>query len=115
MEEDLPKSSNKIRLHPIKLSKPTIGWIAENFAIMSHRTSYGCLLIHQTLILSITTCGTERRVVEKEVNEHPHNTKSSLMEAIAGGMEDINKDHFMKACSRIWTRIEWTIEAEGDI
>ncbi|KAF2350023.1 hypothetical protein FHG87_019224 [Trinorchestia longiramus] len=28
-------------------------------------------------------------VVEKEVNEHPHNTKSSLMEAIARAMEDI--------------------------
>ncbi|KAM3178980.1 hypothetical protein ACTXT7_001487 [Hymenolepis weldensis] len=24
-------SSNKIRLHPIKLSKPRIGWMAENF------------------------------------------------------------------------------------
>lgn len=34
-------------------------------------------------------------VVEKEVNKHPHNTKSSLMEA----MEDINKNHLIRACS----------------
>ncbi|KAM3181121.1 hypothetical protein ACTXT7_014979 [Hymenolepis weldensis] len=33
-------------------------------------------------------------MVEKGVNKHPHNTKSSsLMEAIARGTEDISKDH----------------------
>ena len=52
-------------------------------------------------------------VVEKEVNKHPHNTKFSLMEAIARAMEDINKDHLIKACSRFRTRIESVIEAEG--
>ncbi|KAM3187380.1 hypothetical protein ACTXT7_002416 [Hymenolepis weldensis] len=63
----------------IKLSKPRIGWPR----IMSHQT-YDHLLVHQTLILWIITCGAGCGVVEKEVNKHPHNTKSfSLIEAIA--------------------------------
>ncbi|VUZ48536.1 unnamed protein product [Hymenolepis diminuta] len=64
MEED-PMSSNKIRLRPIKLSKPRIGWIAENF--------------------------------HHQVDKHFHSTKPSPMEAIAGAMEDMNKDHLIKA------------------
>ncbi|KAM3172149.1 hypothetical protein ACTXT7_015147 [Hymenolepis weldensis] len=39
-----------------------------------------------------------RRVVGEEVNKHPHNTKSSLMKAVTPEMEDMNKDHLMKAC-----------------
>ncbi|KAM3172142.1 hypothetical protein ACTXT7_015160 [Hymenolepis weldensis] len=90
-----PMSSNKIRLHLIKLSKPRIGWT--RIFIMPHRT-YGRFITHQTLIPWIITCRAERVVVEKEVNKHAQNTKSSsLMEAIARGMEDINKDHLMKS------------------
>ncbi|KAM3170928.1 hypothetical protein ACTXT7_017628 [Hymenolepis weldensis] len=52
----------------------------------------------------------ERGVSEKEVNKHPHSTKSStLMEE----MENINKDHLIKACSRFRIRIESVKEAEG--
>ncbi|KAM3179794.1 hypothetical protein ACTXT7_017587, partial [Hymenolepis weldensis] len=91
MEEDLPMSSNKIRLHPIPSSpNPGLDGWPRIFIIMSHQTSYGCLLTtHQVLTLSIITFGPERGVVEKGVNKYPHNTKSSsLMEAIARGMED---------------------------
>ncbi|KAM3185809.1 hypothetical protein ACTXT7_005625 [Hymenolepis weldensis] len=40
-------------------------------------------------------CKVMRRVVEKEANKHPHSTKSSLMEAMARAMEDINKDYLI--------------------
>ncbi|KAM3175804.1 hypothetical protein ACTXT7_007819 [Hymenolepis weldensis] len=72
MEEDL-MTFNKTRLHPVRLSKPKIGWMAEDFRY--HATH-----------------------VEKEVNKHPHTTRSSsLMEAIARGMENTNKDYLLKA------------------
>ncbi|KAM3186058.1 hypothetical protein ACTXT7_005155 [Hymenolepis weldensis] len=41
-----------------------------------------------------------RGVVEKVVHKHLHNTNSSLMEAIARAIEDINKDHLIKARSQ---------------
>ncbi|KAM3175883.1 hypothetical protein ACTXT7_007601 [Hymenolepis weldensis] len=45
--------------------------------------------------------------IEKEVKKHPHNTKSSLVEAIARATEGSNKDHLIKVVvSRFWTRIE---------
>lgn len=84
------------------LSKPRIGW-PRIFMIMLHQT-YG-LLTHQTIPLDYYVWG----VVEKEVNKHPHNTKSSLMEA----MEDINKNHLIRACSLFQTGIESVIEAKG--
>ncbi|KAM3186682.1 hypothetical protein ACTXT7_003822 [Hymenolepis weldensis] len=84
-----PMSSNKIRPHPIKLSKPRIGWL-KIFIIMSHQ------ITHRTLILWTITCGAWRGVVEKEINMYPNNTKFySLMEAIARAVEDINKDHLI--------------------
>lgn len=49
-------------------------------------------------------------MVGKEV-QHPHITKSSLMEAVVRAMKDMNKDHLVKACSRIRTRTEWIIGA----
>ena len=42
-------------------------------------------------------------VIEREINKHPRNTKSSLMKAIAQAMENINKKHLIKACSHFWT------------
>ncbi|KAM3174849.1 hypothetical protein ACTXT7_009665 [Hymenolepis weldensis] len=49
----------------------------------------------------------ERGVVEKEVNKHLHSIRSSsLMEAIARTMENINNDHLIKACNRFRTRTE---------
>ncbi|KAM3182055.1 hypothetical protein ACTXT7_013179 [Hymenolepis weldensis] len=50
--------------------------------------------------------GTGRDVIEKEVNKHPHSTKSSLMEAMARAMKDVNEDHLLKAYCRLGTRIE---------
>ncbi|KAM3176084.1 hypothetical protein ACTXT7_007205 [Hymenolepis weldensis] len=59
-------------------------------------------------------CEAWRGVVEKEANKHPHSTKSSsLMEAIARAMEDMNKDNLMKACSCLRTQIGSVIESEG--
>ncbi|KAM3185683.1 hypothetical protein ACTXT7_005853 [Hymenolepis weldensis] len=61
-----------------------------------------------TLILWIVTYGVGRGFVEEEVNKHlPYTKSSSLMEAMARAMEDINKDHLVKASSRLRTRIEW--------
>ncbi|VDL59042.1 unnamed protein product [Hymenolepis diminuta] len=69
----IKEDSNKIPLHHVT---PNI-WPPPNY----------------TRLLSV-----RRGVVEKEVNKHPHNTKSSsLMEAIVGAMEDINKDHLIEA------------------
>ncbi|KAM3187866.1 hypothetical protein ACTXT7_001462 [Hymenolepis weldensis] len=81
MKED-PMSSNKIRLHPIMLSKPRITW-PRIFIIMSCQT-HGLLTTHQALILSIINCGAG--VVEKEVNRHLHKAKSSMIETIFRGM-----------------------------
>ncbi|KAM3177862.1 hypothetical protein ACTXT7_003699 [Hymenolepis weldensis] len=100
-------SSNNIRLHPINRSKPTIGW-SRIFIIMSHQI-YGRLLTHQTLFLCIITGG--RGLVVKVVNKHPNNTKSSLMEATARAMEDINKDHLIKAYTENRPDI-WDSESE---
>ncbi|KAM3175080.1 hypothetical protein ACTXT7_009231 [Hymenolepis weldensis] len=83
-------SSNKIPLHPTKLSKPRI---AED-------QTYGFLTTHETLIYWIITYGAGQDVIGKEVEKHTHNTKfSSQMEAKDRGMEtDMNKGHLMKAC-----------------
>ncbi|KAM3185593.1 hypothetical protein ACTXT7_006048 [Hymenolepis weldensis] len=68
-------SSNKIQLHLVKLSKSGIGW-PKIFAILLLRVGRG--------------------VVEAGVSKHPHNTKSSsLMEAIAWAMKNINKDYLI--------------------
>ncbi|KAM3176471.1 hypothetical protein ACTXT7_006460 [Hymenolepis weldensis] len=68
---------------------------------MSHQTYGSLLATHQTLILSIITCGAGRdgaEAVKNEDNRHPHNTKSSsLMEAIAHAIENMNKDYLIKA------------------
>ncbi|KAM3172030.1 hypothetical protein ACTXT7_015386 [Hymenolepis weldensis] len=102
MEED-PMHSNKIRFHPMKLSKPRIEW-PRIFINISYQT-HG-LLTHQTLILWIVL-RVGLGVVEKEVNKHSHNTKSSSsLEAIAQTMEDINKGHLMVAYSHFRTRID---------
>ncbi|KAM3185743.1 hypothetical protein ACTXT7_005757 [Hymenolepis weldensis] len=65
------------------------------FIIISPQT-YARLLTHQIVILWIIICGALRDVVEKEINKHPYDTKSSsLVEAITRAMEDINHDHLM--------------------
>ncbi|VUZ42005.1 unnamed protein product, partial [Hymenolepis diminuta] len=47
-------------------------------------------------------------VVEKEVTKHSHNTKSSSLKgAIARGMEEMNKDHRMKAFSQSLLDLNW--------
>ncbi|VUZ42004.1 unnamed protein product, partial [Hymenolepis diminuta] len=47
-------------------------------------------------------------VVEKEVTKRSHNTKSSSLKgAIARGMEEMNKDHRMKAFSQSLLDLNW--------
>ena len=53
-------------------------------------------------------------IVEKEVNEHPHNTKESLKDSIVRVMSNMNTDHLILACKRFRSRIEAVIEAKGD-
>ena len=53
-------------------------------------------------------------VVERETNKHPHNTISSLKDAITTTMINMNKEHLIRACSRFRSRIESVIAANGD-
>lgn len=53
-------------------------------------------------------------VVEREINKHPHNTISSLKDAITTTMANMNKEHLIRACSRFRPRIEEVIAANGD-
>ncbi|KAM3170952.1 hypothetical protein ACTXT7_017582 [Hymenolepis weldensis] len=78
------------------------GW-PRIFTIMSHQ-SHGLLTTHQTLIL-LALLRVGQDVVEKEANKHSHYAKSSsfmeaIIQAISRAMEDINKDHLIKACSQ---------------
>ena len=52
-------------------------------------------------------------IVEKEVNENPHNAKDSLKTAIVQVMSDMNKDQLIRACNRFRPRIEAVIDASG--
>ena len=52
-------------------------------------------------------------IVEKEVNEHPHNTKDSLKAAIVRLMSGMNKEQLIRACNWFWPRIEEDINARG--
>ena len=54
-------------------------------------------------------------VVDKEVNEHPHNTKDSLKAAIVRVMSDIIKKQLIRACNRFRPRIEAVIDANGTL
>ncbi|KYN33128.1 hypothetical protein ALC56_12605 [Trachymyrmex septentrionalis] len=53
-------------------------------------------------------------VVEWETNKHPHNTISSLKDAITTTMINMNKEHLIRGCSRFRSRIESVIAANGD-
>lgn len=52
-------------------------------------------------------------VLERETNEHSHNTIHSLKAAITRAMSNINKNHLIRACQRFRKRIEAVIEAKG--
>ena len=52
-------------------------------------------------------------VVERETNKHPHNTITSLTEAITTVMTNMDKEHLIRACSRFRQRIEAVIDADG--
>ena len=54
-----------------------------------------------------------RSVVEKEVNEHLHNTKDSLKAAIVQVMSDINKEQLIRDFNRFQPRIEAIIAASN--
>ena len=52
-------------------------------------------------------------VFEKEVNEHPHNTKDSLKAAIVRVMSGMNKEQLIKTNNRFWSRIAAVIDVSG--
>ena len=52
-------------------------------------------------------------VVEKEVNEHLHNTKDSLKAVIVRVMCDTNKKQLIRACDRFRHRIEAITDSNG--
>ena len=52
-------------------------------------------------------------VVEKEVNEHFHNTLDSLKATILRVMSNMSQDHLVKACMRFRSRVEAVIQADG--
>ena len=52
-------------------------------------------------------------VIEKRVNEHSHNTKDSLKDAIVWVMSDMNKKHLFRACNWFWPCIEAVIDTSG--
>lgn len=52
-------------------------------------------------------------VVEREGNNGLHNTKDSLKAAISHSMANVSKDHVTRACSRLRSRIESLIAADG--
>ena len=54
-------------------------------------------------------------VVEKKVNEHPHNTKDSLKAAIVRVMSDMNKEQLIRACNQFQPCIEAVIDASGGL
>ncbi|KAM3176546.1 hypothetical protein ACTXT7_006328 [Hymenolepis weldensis] len=84
-----PMSANKIRLHPMKLSRIRIEWMAENF---HHHVAPNLRPPNYSPDLNPF----DYYVIEKEVTKHPHNTIFlSLMEGIARIMEDINKLHLI--------------------
>ena len=51
-----------------------------------------------------------RNVFEKEVNEHPHNTKESLKAALVRVMSDMKKEQWIRAFNQFWPRIEAIID-----
>ncbi|KYN31560.1 hypothetical protein ALC56_14133 [Trachymyrmex septentrionalis] len=53
-------------------------------------------------------------VIERETNKHPHNTISSLKDAITTTMINMNKEHLIRGCSRFRSRIESVNAANED-
>jgi inhibitor of nuclear factor kappa-B kinase subunit alpha len=52
-------------------------------------------------------------VVERDTNQHRHNTLGSLREAVVASMANINQDHLVRACQRFRSRVEAVIRADG--
>lgn len=52
-------------------------------------------------------------VIEKEVNEHFHNTLDSLKATILSVMSNMSHEHLVTACRRFRSRVEAVIKADG--
>jgi hypothetical protein len=52
--------------------------------------------------------------VEREVNEHPHNTLAYLNAKIMVVMAKIDREVIIPACKRVQPRIEAVVEANED-
>jgi hypothetical protein len=53
------------------------------------------------------------RVVDREVNKHPHNTLACLKAKIADVMTNIDREIAILLCQRFWSQIEAVVEATG--
>ena len=55
-----------------------------------------------------------RRVVDKEVNEHPYKTNDSFTAVLVRIISDMNKKQLIRACNRFQPRIVAVVDSSGD-
>ncbi len=53
-------------------------------------------------------------VAERDVNRSSHNTKQSLITSIMEVFANMSREAFVKACSRLRSRLEEVVAAKGD-
>jgi hypothetical protein len=53
-------------------------------------------------------------IVEREVNEDPHNTLASFRAKISEVMAKMDREVVIQPCKKFWSWIEAIVEASGD-